>query len=173
MESDLGDGIFSRDQSGYIKDLFLRKHGILSCEEETIPQKIRAIWLQAGDENTKYFHNYANRRRISNSIWESKDDDVVIVTNQDLIKDRVVSYFSSIYKDPKNSNIDDQLKVLKLFLSMFSEADCALLNRPIDLAEVELTLNAFAKDKIPSPDNWTVKTPNFHKNLKFWDNNKC
>jgi hypothetical protein len=29
-----------------------------------------AIWLQAGDENTKLFHRYANKRKNINSIWK-------------------------------------------------------------------------------------------------------
>ena len=94
---------------------------------------------------------------ISNSIWETLDDSGNLVTDQDSIKERDISYFSGLYKDPKNANIIDQLEVLKLYPTMFNEEECSQLGRPIGLSEVEHTLKAFAKDKIPGPNGWALE----------------
>ena len=105
---------------GALKCCLLDKTKLLTHKEETLRQKSRAIWLQAGDENSKYFHNYENRIRISNLIWETMDDSGNLVTHHGSIKDKVISYFSNLYKDSKTQNISEQLKVLNLFQTMFS-----------------------------------------------------
>ena len=35
--------------------------------------KIRAIWLECGDENTKKNHTYARGRKAMNTIWSLED----------------------------------------------------------------------------------------------------
>jgi hypothetical protein len=52
-----------------------RKSRWLSNEELEWKQKSRALWIQAGDNNTKYFQQFANLRRNQNSIWEIKDEE--------------------------------------------------------------------------------------------------
>lgn len=51
------------------------KQKILSIEEATWQLKSRAIWLQEGDKNTKFFHIFTNKRREANSIWEIKNEE--------------------------------------------------------------------------------------------------
>jgi len=34
------------------------------------------IWLAEGDENTKFFQNYAKHRKNINIIWELRKEDV-------------------------------------------------------------------------------------------------
>ena len=60
-------------------ELEAERHTILMHKEETIHQKSRAIGLKAGDSNTKYFHQFANNRRLSNALWEATDEDGVVV----------------------------------------------------------------------------------------------
>ena len=55
----------------------------------------------------KYFHNYANRRRLSNSIWETLDASGLTVSDPDSIKKEAISYFSGPYKDQKSASIVD------------------------------------------------------------------
>ena len=94
----MGCGLFIEDRSFNLKDLHLRKHKTLSHKEDTIRHKSRSIWLEARDENTRYFHQYANRRRLTNSIWEALDGQINLVFDQKSIKAGANSYFTSLYK---------------------------------------------------------------------------
>ena len=67
--------------------------------------KSRAIWLEAGDENTKFFHQFANMHCISNAIWECSNDDGTIVNDMPSIKDGFVYFFSKLYMHPPSNNI--------------------------------------------------------------------
>ena len=56
-----------------LKACHLTKQNMLLHKEETLRQKSRVVWLKAGDENTKYFYNYANMRQLTNFVWEVID----------------------------------------------------------------------------------------------------
>jgi hypothetical protein len=53
----------------------------------------RAIWIQSGDQNIKFFHNYANHSRIRKHVWEITDENGYIHTGQGDIKEKIVHYF--------------------------------------------------------------------------------
>jgi hypothetical protein len=46
-----------------------RRNLILEKEKEWC-LKSRAIWIEAGDENIKFFHHFANYRKNIDSVWE-------------------------------------------------------------------------------------------------------
>ena len=48
---------------------------LLKEKEETWRLKRRAIWLESGDENTKFLQAYAKGRKNVNTIWHLKDQD--------------------------------------------------------------------------------------------------
>ena len=68
------DSLFSAERKMKVRCLETKQSIILKHKEETLHQKSRAIWLREGDCNSKYFHNYANHRRLSNSVWEIASD---------------------------------------------------------------------------------------------------
>ena len=93
-------------------------------KEETLRQKSWVVWLKVGDENSRYFHNYANKRRPTNYVLESIDVEGNMAYDQGSIKKVARIHFANLFKDPNNSNICDQLDIIKLFPSVFTEADC-------------------------------------------------
>lgn len=46
-----------------------QKANILRLREESQRLRSRSIWLKFGDENSKFFQNYAKGRKVTNTIW--------------------------------------------------------------------------------------------------------
>jgi hypothetical protein len=58
----------------------------------------RAIWLNSGDKNTKFFHKYANMRRTRNTIWDIEDEIGVLHSIEPEIKKIAFEHFKNQYK---------------------------------------------------------------------------
>ena len=113
--------------------------------------------MLVGYENTHYFHQFTNKRRVTNAVWEEVDEDNTKVFDQASIRKESRSYFADLYKEPDTVTIEDQLEVLNLFPSYVSNEDNRSIFIPVTIKEVETTLKNFAKDKSPGPDGWTVE----------------
>ena len=69
-----------------------------------------------------------------------------------------VRYFSKIFKDDGHTNIEAQLKVIRLFPSFLQHhEDFESFTWQISMEEIELALKSFKKDKSPGPDGWPVE----------------
>lgn len=60
---DNNKGFSSANEKAHLIELEKQKDRIL---KERL--KSKAIWLQAGDDNTKFFHNFAKGRKVANTI---------------------------------------------------------------------------------------------------------
>ena len=77
--------------------LLVAKGRVLKQHEETMRLKGCVVWLQSKDKNTNFFQNHANQRRIINSIWELKDQNVVLFSDRNTLEEWVVSFFIDVY----------------------------------------------------------------------------
>ena len=59
--------------------------------------KSRALWLLCGDENTPFFHKYADNRKFINSIWKIADDDGNMVEGYEDIAEAGVKHFETLF----------------------------------------------------------------------------
>jgi hypothetical protein len=66
-----GFGYLNEAHKMEVKLLEEKKRNLLLEKEKEWRIKSKAIWLQQGDENTKLFHRYANRRKNINSCLEN------------------------------------------------------------------------------------------------------
>ena len=102
-----------------IQDLEYKKVVILRKEEETWRHKSRATWLAQGDANRKYFHQFVDFRRITNAMWEIKNEMGELIKGQENLEEDAQRYFKNIYKDVGNHSIVNQLEVISEYPSYF------------------------------------------------------
>ena len=96
MEED-GLGFFSE---GDKEELVMKekcRRDILVERKEIWRLKSRAIWLNSGDENTKFFHAYAIGRKMKNTIWELNDDDGLSVSCFEGLSSLWVEHYKNLF----------------------------------------------------------------------------
>ena len=71
----MGGGLISQDSKEVLTRLEGRRNTLLGEKEESWRLKSRALWLECGDNNTKFFHAYAIGRKVVNTIWSLRDKD--------------------------------------------------------------------------------------------------
>lgn len=115
---------FSEQRRDLVLALKSQKNVLLRIKEETIRKKSRAIWLLAGDNNTKYFHRYASVQKWINAVWEMKNAGGEMIMGDHGLKDLAVEHFVGIFSKPSNPDLLGKLKVIKIFPRFFEEEDC-------------------------------------------------
>ena len=101
-------GIYNMDGGGMMnqtkKDELIQLEGrriTLSLEkEETWRLKSRAIWLECGDDNTKFFHAYARGRKESNTVWSLVNEHGSTHDTVEGMYSTGVEHFKKLYKAP-------------------------------------------------------------------------
>ena len=87
------------------------RHRIMKDIEEMWRLKIRAIWLEAGDENSIFFQNYVKGRINTKTIGEMKKADgrlTIYFSEMDALG---VSHFKTLFKAPLEATIAKVIQV--------------------------------------------------------------
>ena len=137
--------------------LIVSRNNILKRKEETSFQKSRLKWIESGDRNTKYYHQFANHRRIHNHIWDLQTMDGTTIAKQGDLEKEAYAYFKNAYKAQGDLSIISQLELIQKYPRMFGEEAGNKLFDPVSLKEIHTTLKAFELSKSPGPDGWTVE----------------
>ena len=101
----VGFGFSSVEDKASLVELESRKRKNLSDHENEARQKSRAIWILCGDDNTPFFHKYANHRKNINSIWKIVDDGGNLVEGFDSIVGVGVHHFETLFQEDKNLHL--------------------------------------------------------------------
>ena len=117
----------------------------------------RLTWASQGDTNTKLFHAVASARKNHNAIWGLEDEDGNLIFDDSSIKDMGVRHFKKIFQDDHLTNIEAQLKVIRLFPSFINSDERESFTCQISLEEVESALKSFKKDRSLGLDGWPVE----------------
>ena len=140
-----------------LKTLEGKKDSLLIKEEKLMCLKSKALWLQEGDKNTKFFHMSASHRKNINTICEIRNKQGYMVSS---LEDKVevgVDFFQNIFKELEGCPIQEILEVLGFFPRMITEEMNEELTKEIYEEEISHILHTFQKGKIPRPDGFTLE----------------
>ena len=88
-----------------------RRSTLLLEKEETWRLKSRALWLECGDDNTKFFHAYARGRKVENTIWNLQDEEG---NSHVTFEDKAtygVNHFQRLFKAPLHASIEEVIRM--------------------------------------------------------------
>lgn len=139
-----------------IWELRKRKQKILQMEEISWRLKSRVTWLREGDKNTKFFHRFASKRRVSNAIWKIKNEEEATFHSYEDISKEAINYFKKAYSRDANRSIEDIMWGIEPFPKMFEEEENSRLYAAVSGEELLSVMKSFKKDKCPGPDGWTI-----------------
>lgn len=121
---------------------------LLEKQEIFWKQRAKQFWLAEGDQNTRFFHNYASNRRRKNCIKGLKDMNGVWKEESGDIQEIVVEYFSSLFQSSvSNGSLTDGENVVTV-----SDDQNHMLLVPVREEVVKAAVFAMYPDKSPGPD---------------------
>ena len=152
----VGGGLLSLESKEAMVLLEGRRNSLLLDKEEAWRLKSRAIWLECGDENTKFFHAYARGRRVANTIWSLQDEEGnTHVTFEDKATCGV-NHFQRLFKAPPHATIEEVIRLAQMFPRFVDEKDNGELMKEVSEDELKEVLGSFQKDKSPGTDGWSI-----------------
>ena len=129
----LGFGFASDSDKLYLVELESKKRNILGVHEQEAKQKIRALWLLCGDDNTPFFHKYSNYRKDINSLWKIANDEGKVVEGFESIACAGVHHFETLFQEEKDLHLLEIVRSAGLFSSSISEEDNEDLMKEVTL----------------------------------------
>ena len=118
----VANGIQSENFWEDLKNLEVEYRAYLLKEEAEWRLKSRAVWLNAGDKNTKFFHKYASGRRREKSIWEIEVGGKTLCKNSE-IKTAAVNFFGTLYSKIDMEVFVEHLEMIVEYPVMFNDED--------------------------------------------------
>lgn len=131
---------------------------LLDQEEAYWRQRAKQHWMQGGDSNSKFFHNYASLRRKRNHINHLRGTGNIWLEG-DALKPLILDYFQNIFTT-EGSTEEDLTSIIE---PRITNTQNALLTAPFVVEEIRTAVFAMAPNKAPGPDGMT---PSFYQN--FW-----
>ncbi|XP_051218974.1 uncharacterized protein [Lolium perenne] len=121
---------------------------LLEQDEVHWMQRSRANWLQQGDRNTAFFHQFATARRKKNMIKKLKHNNIWVEGNADL-KPIVKDYFSNLFSSEVQA-VDPELldKIHPKVTDIMNES----LIAPFSADDVKKAAFSIGDLKAPGPD---------------------
>eukprot|EP00253_Pinus_taeda_P006943 PITA_06943 len=111
----------------------------------------------AGDENTRFFPNYAKGRKNSNTIWNLKNDEGREANTFESLLNLGRNHFQNLFADQGEITIAEVIKTAQCFPWYVEEEEADSIMREVSKEEVESIIKSMAKNKSPGPDGWTIE----------------
>ena len=133
---------------------------LLHQEEVFWKQRSKAIWLPAGDKNTKFFHQRASHRRRQNHINGLHDGQGVWLTDEGRVAIIAEEYYRELFTSNNPMHMD---KVLDSVDRVVTDGMNESLVQPYTEEEVRTALFQMHPSKTPGPNGMS---PFFFQ--KYW-----
>lgn len=111
-------------------------------------QRAKQFWLQDGDKNTRFFHNYASGRRKMNTLQRIKNDEGEWKETNEEIQEAIENYFSKLFT---GKTLDERLSDREM-VKTISASDNEALLAEITSEEVKEAAFFMHPDKAPGLD---------------------
>ena len=125
----------------------------------------RAIWVEKGEQSTKYFLSLEKQHGENNAIDSLNINDKIIHCSKDILNE-CVNYYEGLY-----SSLNTSLESINEYLRN-TNVDCVLTNdekskcdEPINTEELFFAVKSMKLNKAPGPDGLPIE---FY--LTFWNN---
>ena len=151
-----GGGFSSQDSKEVLTRSEGRRNTLLLEREEAWRLKSRAIWLDCGDDNTKFFHAYARGRKVANTIWSLQDEEGSTHVTFEENARCGVNHFKQLFKAPLQATIEEVIRLAQMFPRFVDEGGNRDLMREVTEEELKKVMGSFQKDKSPGPDGWMI-----------------
>eukprot|EP01018_Ginkgo_biloba_P027293 Gb_33895 [translate_table: standard] len=125
-----------------------RKRKLLEEEKSVWRLKIKALWKAKGNDNTQFFHNFANHRKNVNIIWKDANKEGAVVSGFEDLSKVGTEHFKSTYKEDNRASIAEVIQRTSFFPSFIGEEDHESLLKEISKEEILEVLQSLQKDKI-------------------------
>lgn len=102
IDSGEEEGVLSKDLINRCNELKGNLAELVRKEQRMWNKKCKFQWLKEGDENTSFFHRWANSRRNRAFISSIEDDNGNFWTNMNDIEGEFLSYFKKLYSKDGN-----------------------------------------------------------------------
>lgn len=132
---------------------------ILNQREIFWRQRSKQMWLQAGDQNSRFFHKLASNRRRNNQIHNLKDTYENWVDWEFGLDTLMERCFNDLFRATES----DWKEVIECIPTIITDAQNVKFLKPIEEEEVKRALFQMNPDKAPGPDGMT---PAFFQN--YW-----
>lgn len=113
--------------------------------------------MASGDDNSKFFHAFANGRRTANTIWSLRDGQGEEFHYFDEKARIGVEHFQNLFKAPPQATIAKVISIAQLFPRFVEEEDNRMLMEEVTEDELLEVMRSFQKDKSPGADGWTIE----------------
>jgi hypothetical protein len=131
------------------KELALEIEKLLEQEEIHWAQRSRVNWLQFGDKNTSYFHNFANARRKRNKIKKLKDAQGNWLEGTAYLNPMISDHFSGLFS---TEVYDTDPALLEKVVPKVTESMNEALCQPFTPEDVKKALFSIGDMKAPGTD---------------------
>ena len=135
-----GGGYVTQESKDSLVNLQGKRNTIVLDKEETWILKSRAIWLECGDENTKFFHSYARGRKVLNTIWILEDS---MGRTHETFEDMAslgFEHFQQLFQAPEGSQLMEIMHIAQVFPHFVGEEDNLSLMEEVIEEELKMAL---------------------------------